>query len=502
MKHHLVRVCPSRVDLPKAEQLAWKLASVATERVPIEPPVVEAVIDRIIDNAGVAAAALNRQPIVVARSQALARPRAGGATILGLPNTNHFHAEWAAWANTVAVRELDMHDVFLAKDYSHPADNIPALIAVAQQCGKSGADLLRGIVVAYEVQIALVKGMCLHEHKKDHIAHLAPSIAAGIGTLLSLDVNTIYQAIQHAVHVSFTSRQSRRGAITSWKAFAPAYVSKLAVEAIDYALRGGQSPSPIYEGEDGVIAAMLGGPKACYVIPLPEPGEPCLNILESYTKEYAAEYQAQALIDLAFRIRDKIPDHEKIKTITLYTSQHTHLVIGSGSDDPHKYDPNASRETLDHSAMYIFAVALEDGCWHHISSYLPERAKRSSTQRLWSKISTKESAGWTQRYNDPDPSKRAFGARAEILLNNGSIIDDELLVANAHPNGGHPFCRVDYMNKYSILTEGVITGCERERFWDLAERLPKLSAEEVRALNIQLPWESLATLSTKKTGIC
>ena len=39
-------------------------------------------------------------------------------------------------------------------------------------------------------------------------------------------------------------------------------------------------------------------------------------------------------------------------------------------------DPNASRETLDHSIMYIFAVALEDGNWHHVKSYTKARAKR------------------------------------------------------------------------------------------------------------------------------
>ena len=39
-------------------------------------------------------------------------------------------------------------------------------------------------------------------------------------------------------------------------------------------------------------------------------------------------------------------------------------------------DPNASRETLDHSIMYIFAVALEDADWHHIKSYSKSRAKR------------------------------------------------------------------------------------------------------------------------------
>ena len=51
--------------------------------------------------------------------------------------------EWAAWANGVAVRELDFHDTFLAADYSHPGDNIPPLLAVAQHTGRTGAELVR-----------------------------------------------------------------------------------------------------------------------------------------------------------------------------------------------------------------------------------------------------------------------------------------------------------------------------------------------------------------------
>ena len=39
-------------------------------------------------------------------------------------------------------------------------------------------------------------------------------------------------------------------------------------------------------------------------------------------------------------------------------------------------DPKSSRETLDHSIMYIFAVALEDADWHHIKSYTKSRAAR------------------------------------------------------------------------------------------------------------------------------
>src|SRR5690606_2489036 len=131
-------------------------------------------------------------------------------------------------------------------------DNIPPILAVAQQCGCSGEALLRGIATGYEIQINLVKAICLHKHKIDHVAHLGPSAAAGIGAMLGLDTDTIYQAVQQALHVTTATRQSRKGEISSWKAFAPAHAGKLAIEAVDRAMRGEGAPSPIYEGEDSV----------------------------------------------------------------------------------------------------------------------------------------------------------------------------------------------------------------------------------------------------------
>ncbi len=136
------------------------------------------------------------------------------------------------------MRELDYHDTFLAADYSHPGDNIPPILAVAQTLEKSGRDLIRGIATGYEIQIDLVRAICLHEFKKDHIAHLCPAQAAGIGTLLKLPQEVIFQAVQQAVHVSFSTRQSRKGEISSWKAFAPAHAGKLAIEAVDRCMRG------------------------------------------------------------------------------------------------------------------------------------------------------------------------------------------------------------------------------------------------------------------------
>ncbi len=79
MKTHLVKVYPSKIKCPKEDQLAWKMASVATDPVDIDPKVTDMIINRIIDNASVAIGAINRTPVANARSQALCHPRADGA---------------------------------------------------------------------------------------------------------------------------------------------------------------------------------------------------------------------------------------------------------------------------------------------------------------------------------------------------------------------------------------------------------------------------------------
>lgn len=501
MKTHKVRVYPSKETLPREEELAWKMAAMATDDVKIDDDVKDMIINRIIDNAAVALAAVNRGPVANARSMALSHPVKGGATVFGMSNEQTFSPEWAAWANGTAVRELDMHDTFLAADYSHPGDNIPPLLAVAQKLNKSGSDLLRGLATAYEIQVNLVKGICLHKHKKDHIAHLCPASAGGIGTMLGLTTERVYQAIQQAVHVSFSTRQSRKGQISSWKAYAPAHSGKLAVEAVDRTMRGEGAPSPIYEGEDSVIAYMLDGKNGSYEVPLPEKGEAKRAIMETYTKEHSAEYQSQALIDLAFDMRKDIKDLTKVKSIVLHTSHHTHYVIGTGAGDPQKMDPKASRETLDHSIMYIFTVALEDGKWHHVDSYTPERAGRPETVSLWHKMSTVEDPKWTEMYHNPDPDKKAFGGKVVITMEDGKVHTAEKALADAHPAGKRPFARAEYINKFKILTEGIVAKEEQERFLTLVQDLENLSSDQLKTLNVQLDPQSLTNSERDTRGI-
>src|SRR5262249_7391283 len=114
---HSVRVHRSAERLTREDQLAWKIAAFAAapgtiDNGALDDDVAAMIGCRVVDNAAVALAAINRAPVAAARAMALAHPRASGAALFGLPDAVRVDAEWAAWANATAVRELDFHDTF------------------------------------------------------------------------------------------------------------------------------------------------------------------------------------------------------------------------------------------------------------------------------------------------------------------------------------------------------------------------------------------------------
>ena len=149
-------------------------------------------------------------------------------------------------------------------------------------------------------------------------------------------------------------------------------------------------------------------------------------------------------------------------------------------------DPNASRETLDHSIMYIFAVALEDGDWHHEKSYSKSRSHRKSTIKLWKSIKTHEDKKWTKKYHDPNPKNKCFGAKVTIIMNNGKKITEQLKRADAHPNGARPFKRENYIKKFRTLTHKIISVKESKRFLKTVQNLKSLKNGQLYKLNIEV----------------
>src|SRR6195952_2304674 len=63
MISHDVKVSPSKANLKREDQLAWKFAVLAADKVAVPKDVAEMIINRIIDNASVAIASVNRRSV-------------------------------------------------------------------------------------------------------------------------------------------------------------------------------------------------------------------------------------------------------------------------------------------------------------------------------------------------------------------------------------------------------------------------------------------------------
>ncbi len=64
MKIHKVKVFASKDKLSKKNQLAWKIAEIASDNAKLNKDSVDMVINRMIDNASVAIASLNRKAVI------------------------------------------------------------------------------------------------------------------------------------------------------------------------------------------------------------------------------------------------------------------------------------------------------------------------------------------------------------------------------------------------------------------------------------------------------
>jgi 2-methylcitrate dehydratase len=84
--------------------------------------------------------------------------------------------------------------------------------------------------------------------------------------------------------------------------------------------------------------------------------------------------------------------------------------------------------------------------------------------RLWHKIETTEDPEWTRRYHSTDPNEGVRRRASKSSCKDGSALEDEMAVANAHPLGAKPFGRDDYIRKFQILTDGIISTREANRF--------------------------------------
>jgi len=261
----------------------------------------------------------------------------------------------AALANALMVRVMDYNDIYWQQDPSHPSDIIPAAMAAGERAGRSGKDLVVGIVLGHEFEMRFCEAAFpgIRERGWHHAtltAFVSPIVA---GRMLGLP----WEKIQHAVGIS-ASRHATLGAVTAGKLTmmkntVDPMATQSGVLAALLAEKGYTGPEHVVDGKEGLAHCF--GPE--WKLEVLEEGlgdswriERCG--MKAFPTEALTHAPISAVLDLVIG-NDLAP--EDVAEVHIRSLARAADILA----DPTKYDPR-SKETADHSLPYVIAAAIAD----------------------------------------------------------------------------------------------------------------------------------------------
>jgi len=313
---------------------------------------VHAASARLLDSIGVALAAFGAPPVRAARSVVPEVTGAWSARIWG--NGYRTMPELAAFVTGSMVRYLDLNDAYRTLDASHPSDNLPGLLAVAEAIGASGRDFILALAISYEIQCRFTDTVGFNDAGWDQPVVGAMAAACTTGRLLGLTLEQIGHAIALAVVPHLATYQTRAGELSMWKGCAGPNGARNGIFAARLAQAGMTGPYDAFEGVFGIWKQTLGKPGEFH---LPKPGsEPAKAIQQTNIKRYAVRDSCQLPIDTAVDLRGKL-DPKAIRSLRVETYKSAYAGAVADAELWHPM----TRETADHSMPFSIAAALLDG---------------------------------------------------------------------------------------------------------------------------------------------
>lgn len=411
---------------------------------------------RVIDSLATTLGAYSSRPAQVARAKAMSvNDPPPSATVWG--TNHHTDAELATFANGTMVRYLDYNDTYLSKEPAHPSDNIAPAVAVTQNHNKTGKDLILAAVIGYEIQCRLCDAASLRAGGWDHVTYGALSSAMLAGKLWELDEDQLEHALGLAGVCNITTRQTRTGQISDWKACAFANAARNGVFAADLARRGLTGPHEIFEGPKGLIHQLnIGGAKE---VVLGQGGDFMLD--KTYIKFWPAEYHSQSAIDACLQLRPKI-EGKQIEKVHIGSFEAAVSIIGS---EPEKLRPT-SRETADHSMFYCCAAALIDGDVT-LATFADERLTDKTLLDLIDKTTIVEDAELNKGYPKGIPND------VTITCADGTKVSKRVDFPRGHAE--NPMTDDEVVAKFNRLANGVISSETAKSILDRAWALDTMA---------------------------
>jgi 2-methylcitrate dehydratase PrpD len=240
--------------------IAPQLAAWAVGPITVPGPVEDAALRHLLDGLGTAVAAVRAG--AAAPAVTVARDLGGPpeATILG--SADRISAPAAALANGTLVHALDFDDTHAGGLVHATAVVLPAALAIGEQVGASGREVLEAAVVGYEVACRVAAAAPHGFHAGGLHATMVAGVfssAAVAARLLRLDAATATAALGIA--------GSQAGGLlaflatgASTKQLHPGFASQSGILAARLAAAGASGPDTVFDGPHGVYDALARGP--------------------------------------------------------------------------------------------------------------------------------------------------------------------------------------------------------------------------------------------------
>jgi 2-methylcitrate dehydratase PrpD len=303
-------------DEPLALRLAEWLSRLTWRTIPIENRDLASL--RLLDTLGLMLGASQCEAAVIARERAV-RGDAGSATVVG--SEARAPAEWAAFANGIIAHCLDYDDTF-PDSVVHPGSIVvPVALAIGEERGASGAEILTAIAGGYEIaaRIARAGGRRFHERGFHASGIFAPVVATFVaGKLMHLKIESIAAAVGLAASMSgglmaFLADGSwSKWLHIGWGNFGGILAAQLAEQ-------GFRGPAGALDGRHNLYDAFLGNPPADFHAIMARLGDRWLGESALF-KLYPCAHVIHPYIDLALAMRADLglePDMVRRVTCTV-----------------------------------------------------------------------------------------------------------------------------------------------------------------------------------------
>ena len=359
----------------------------STEYDDLSEEVVDGIKKRILDSVGIALGSIGAAPVEIVRETVdELDPEGGPCDVWGADGSAS--PPEAAMLNTALIRYLDyMDSILLPGETPHPSDNVGAAIATGQYADRSGADLITGVGIAYEVHGEMAAKAPGRDIGWDHI-HVTFGSTAAASKLLGLDYEQVRNAVGIATAAYNPLRVTRTGEISMWKGIASANLARNAVYTAMLANNGMEGPTDAFDGQKGWKEIVQDRDFQVEFTP-------GTRVTEVMMKKYMAGTHAQTAIEGLLELieRDGI-DTDDVERIHLETYESAKHVMGGGEGDRHL---PKNREQADHSIPYTLAAAALDGQLLK-EQYEQERITSDDVRSLMQTVTVEEDPELTELF--------------------------------------------------------------------------------------------------------